>query len=324
MADSNDTRRIIWPDMLKGLAVLMVAVGHNPKVPEPLVHWIYSFHIPAFFFVAGYFWKLKGDSILRTFRVRAGRILPIYFGMSAVMLLMDSILTHSFNVNMFIGTFIIWMTKYSGYLWFLPCFLVFTLIFSTLGKWISNLWIGAGVSVILAAVIYVIRATFMIRLPLDIDVAIVMLPFGYLGRIVRYIDDRTGYLDKSKSWHRLLAGLLLIIAQCGLCILFSKGNTVPHVDYNLMHTGNTLVAYLSGITGVLGLTLLLSAVPEISPLTFAGRYSIVFYCMCWLGARNFFGFLPVSVNVAISLVVMYVVSMIGVILINRFIPRLLK
>lgn len=60
-------KRIVSVDLIKGLAIILVVVGHalgavttNTVVPVPdsitLVHdWIYGFHMPAFFIVAGLF-----------------------------------------------------------------------------------------------------------------------------------------------------------------------------------------------------------------------------------------------------------------------------
>ena len=317
-------KRIAWPDMLKGIAVLLVAVGHNPKVSSPIVHWIYSFHIPAFFFVAGYFWKLKDDSIIKTFLIRAKQILPIYFAMSLAMLVMDSVVNRKLNLDMLIGTFIVWMTKYSGYLWFLPCFLMFSLIFSAIGKWLKNIWLGFIAAIVLAVIIFYIRAKFMIRLPLDIDVAIVMLPFGFIGRALRYFMDEKNAISDSRWWQKIVVGACFLIAQIVLCIKHAQNGQVPHIDYNLMATGNTLVAYLAGIAGVLGISAVLMALPEIKVLSFAGRYSIVFYCMCWIGSRNFFSGAPIAVNVMISTFAMYLVSMLVVALLNKVRPGLLK
>lgn len=44
-----------WIDILKGLAILLVVVGHMPYTEStiPIKHFIYSFHMPLFFSLAG-------------------------------------------------------------------------------------------------------------------------------------------------------------------------------------------------------------------------------------------------------------------------------
>lgn len=49
--------RIEWIDMAKGYGVILVILGHFGL--EKLGYWIYSFHMPLFFFLAGYVFKEK-------------------------------------------------------------------------------------------------------------------------------------------------------------------------------------------------------------------------------------------------------------------------
>lgn len=43
-------------DVIRGMAIMLVVLGHS-GVSEPLFQWIYSFHMPLFFFVSGIFFK---------------------------------------------------------------------------------------------------------------------------------------------------------------------------------------------------------------------------------------------------------------------------
>ena len=38
--------RIIWIDLLKGLGIVLVILGHTPNIPESVHSFIYSFHMP--------------------------------------------------------------------------------------------------------------------------------------------------------------------------------------------------------------------------------------------------------------------------------------
>jgi len=42
-------------DIMKGIAILCMMIGHSTWPPEWLHRLIYSFHMPLFFIVAGYF-----------------------------------------------------------------------------------------------------------------------------------------------------------------------------------------------------------------------------------------------------------------------------
>lgn len=66
MSASPAVHRAIWVDVFRGLAILLVVFGHTargldhagmwPGYEGGLIdHWIYAFHMPAFFFAAGLF-----------------------------------------------------------------------------------------------------------------------------------------------------------------------------------------------------------------------------------------------------------------------------
>lgn len=50
--------RTVHMDIARGLAVLLVVIGHmRTLVPSYVFYWINSFHMPFFFFISGYFYK---------------------------------------------------------------------------------------------------------------------------------------------------------------------------------------------------------------------------------------------------------------------------
>ncbi len=50
--------RIVWIDQLRGIAFYFVILGHM-NVPEMLKSWIYSFHMPIFFFITGFNYDIE-------------------------------------------------------------------------------------------------------------------------------------------------------------------------------------------------------------------------------------------------------------------------
>ena len=49
---SSKSTRIDWIDYFKGIGIILVVIGHN-FLPPDIRKWIYSFHMPLFFFVGG-------------------------------------------------------------------------------------------------------------------------------------------------------------------------------------------------------------------------------------------------------------------------------
>lgn len=45
-------KRFDWVDIAKGIAILLMILGHS-SLPNMIQNWIYSFHMPFFFFISG-------------------------------------------------------------------------------------------------------------------------------------------------------------------------------------------------------------------------------------------------------------------------------
>lgn len=64
-------------DVLKGIAIVLVIIGHLPGLPHFLHNFIYSFHMPLFFFVSGWFYKEKSG--LAYIKADSRRLLLPYY-----------------------------------------------------------------------------------------------------------------------------------------------------------------------------------------------------------------------------------------------------
>ena len=72
------THRKTYVDVLKGLCICLIIIGHC-SIPSIGLRLIYLFHVPMFFFLSGYFFK---DRPLFEEGKRAGRALLWPYGRS--------------------------------------------------------------------------------------------------------------------------------------------------------------------------------------------------------------------------------------------------
>ena len=56
----SNGKRIDWIDIFKGLAIILVVVGHSTGLFNA---YIYQFHVAAFFFISGWVAKFDGTSL---------------------------------------------------------------------------------------------------------------------------------------------------------------------------------------------------------------------------------------------------------------------
>ena len=80
------TSRLDWIDAAKGLGIVLIVIGHIYSVaePSPLYVFIYAFHVPLFFFIAGLTYRLDPPSLPAFFRKKLRALLVPYLCYAAL------------------------------------------------------------------------------------------------------------------------------------------------------------------------------------------------------------------------------------------------
>jgi len=181
-------KNIVWIDNLKGLAIIAVVFGH---MASPLLNFIYSWHIPLFFFVSGLLIK-KNRSIKDFLKKDFSRLIIPFFVFSIVGLIAEYIkrwMLPSFTfingkINLqdeIIGIF--WWMDYShlhqyGFvLWFLPALFWAKSIYLFLLKLFRNIYV---VSIICLVILFVVSNQNLV-LPFCINQALIGLLWLSIG-----------------------------------------------------------------------------------------------------------------------------------------------
>lgn len=178
-------QRVEWVDTLKFIGILSVILGH---INFPLNGFIYTWHMPLFFMVSGFFIKFKThfkDFVVKNFK----RLMIPYFIFSIVGLFIEMLkryllhrealdYTHEIKGIFIDMDFAGLCNTYAFVLWFLPA-LFFSRVFLYLTKnKIPSLLLQSLV------VVFLFMASFYIDLPFGIDNAFNSLIFVYVGNII--------------------------------------------------------------------------------------------------------------------------------------------
>ena len=124
--------RIAWIDIAKAIAIFFIVLGH--QLPSgPLCGYLYSFHVPLFFFLSGLTFNTAKEP-KKFFREKAKRILIPYFIFSSISIVFYIITNYFFKksglsltqclLGMIIGTRSTGLMLWNNPLWFLPCLFV--------------------------------------------------------------------------------------------------------------------------------------------------------------------------------------------------------
>src|SRR4030095_386081 len=147
------SKRIEYLDIARGIGILLVVLGHNDfEAISLFIHQvIYSFHIPLFFFLSGYFidtsipffdfFKKRFNSVLKPFFFT---LFLIYFpSISFEKMGFNTAITRIVKSLYGTGHYIDWVQ-----LWFLPHLFVVSLyafLFITLVNKLRNRWLVWGI-----------------------------------------------------------------------------------------------------------------------------------------------------------------------------------
>lgn len=134
--------RIKEPDFIKGLAIILMVYGHisfignYTNIQKEVVGVIYTFHMPLFLVISGYFFKINNQSTLNTNVKKTFNFLAKPYLIFITLYLIGLILVHSlFSISTnntppsSVGAFFInvFFKPIGGY-WFLHSLIVITLI----------------------------------------------------------------------------------------------------------------------------------------------------------------------------------------------------
>ena len=104
-AEQSRAERLSWLDVLKGIGIVLVAIGHVYS-NRVIYSWFYSFHMPLFFLAAG--WVYKEKPVLKDLKRRIHTIVIPYFSFGVLILIYWQVIERRFRDSdmSFIDSFI--------------------------------------------------------------------------------------------------------------------------------------------------------------------------------------------------------------------------
>ncbi len=274
MSATLDKKRTSWIDIAKGIAILLVFLGHTISLPYEIARFIYFFHMPTFFLLSGYCFNLKSDFGKFVIGKLKGIILPVFtLGLtgSIVVSLMLQFVKHE-NVD-WKWVFLNPVVQYGEHdlLWYLPALFVALLCF----YWIVKLCRQKAapviaVSFVIALLSYLFTKLVGVTVPWHVDTALIALPFLALG-----------YVAKVKNLATKVGNVPCLVISAVMCALlgFINMKYFGVVEMHVNSYGNILLFYLSAVAGICMVVALSILISESRLLEFFGRNTLVFYSL---------------------------------------------
>ena len=171
-------RRIEWIDMAKGWGIILLIYGHIAN--DLFAKWLYTFHIPLFFFLSGYVFN-PNKTFRDFFRSKTKGLLLPYLTLGIPLILIN--LHWGFNLFSMLKSFIIQERMFP--LWFLTAlYLQLLTAFFIINKIKSITWQFLTIGT-LAIIGLLLWRCGIKAIPWNYDISLVTIPFFYLGFFFR-------------------------------------------------------------------------------------------------------------------------------------------
>lgn len=266
--------RLQYVDVAKGIGILLVVIGHMFPV-HSIVASIYSFHMPLFFILSGFF--LNSESSVKSMFVRGCKMLIIPYAFTATMtFLLSLIIDRENSLNTFWGIFLVdckigtFAVNSIGAIWFLICLFISRIIALVALKKTNGVLVVFTLAVIL---LFYSNYHKDIKLPLCVLEAIVTSIFVLVGFYIR----KSNLLDKNFDVKLLFVVTIFFFSFARYVPIASRINLYPLGTINILIS--SCLSYLlivlcknlenNGIAKKININRYLS---------YCGRYSLIILC----------------------------------------------
>lgn len=263
--NETNVERLHYVDIIKGIGIILVVLGHTYR-GNVVQNWLYSFHMPLFFFISG--WLLNIEKIIqiniRSFVVKKVRSLLLPY------------------VLFYILTYLYWLlierhfrTFNQGPLWFLISLFVAEIATRLIAPVLVKIKFKATGTLIVLILLLIIIG----KLGNESE--------GTLGWIIRLSNGTIWYLE---GW--CFAALFRKrIVECQytrklwgtICCIFMPvsiwlGCSNGRVDMYINRFNNIFLYVLSAFTGIILCVAVSRLINKNKLLEYLGRYSIIILC----------------------------------------------
>lgn len=243
-----ENKRIEWIDISKGILIVLVLLGHTQASPH-LVGYIFSFHMPFFFFISGYLFNIeKYQKFTTVVMSKAKSILIPYVFFSVLSVIIYSVIFdyHLSNWSSIVSVFLESKRNeifYNVPLWFFTTLFIVEILYFLIRKHIKRKWIIFIILIALSgleAIKY--NTTGQPKLPWSLDLGVYYMVFFGIGNLVRNSYISRNFIKKS------LYGLCFIIN-----ILFLVSPETFNGVYKIVNLHGSLAYLWSLILGFAGI-----------------------------------------------------------------------
>jgi fucose 4-O-acetylase-like acetyltransferase len=177
-------KRVYWVDVLKFLGIFVIYLGHFGKSAGKLYPFVYTYHVPLFFFMSGFFADIKkGEAFFPFVKKKFQKLMVPYFVFVALSILMHAVQYDLaaepllFELHRYI--FAVRNTLLHSSLWFFSCLFVVAVLYRLLLTITKSKWAVLAISMVPACFFQINQPSWF----WNVDSALIYLVYYALGNI---------------------------------------------------------------------------------------------------------------------------------------------
>lgn len=275
MSLTETKNRIVWIDMAKGYGMCAVIIAHI--CTGPLHEWIYTFHMPLFFFLSGYVFSNK-DKFDVFINKKAKALLVPYFSLGIPMMaftILLKIYKNTFTVDAtkeLIKDFIIQKRQWT--LWYIACLFFLNIFFYLITKFAKNNILRTFIVLGITFVGLLYYKCDGLPLPWNIDASFTAMPFFFVGYLLKQYAHKTEKILSNK-----MVNIFLFVVFGFVNVIFGYLNirtTGKGLEMFYSEYANPVFTYISAFAGVFAV-ILFSKLFTLKPIRYIGENSLIYY-----------------------------------------------
>ncbi len=295
--------RLNWIDALKGMGIMLVVLAHH-SLPVALDTYIFSFHMPLFFFISGFVFDFGkyAESAVGFVKGRIRSLIVPYFCFAMLTclfyFLLDAVYQPGitniefFEASALYGIYSILyalgpMVSYNPPLWFLTCLFVTELLFYGFAKKYYGetrklvLWLTAA-----GVIGYLYSVYLPFRLPWNADVALSAAVFYGAGNIFRKLTEPQVNPGASSSLEpdsrfrkrffkteKFFPGIFITLNL--LYFVYLLDFPTDKINMNVLRYGDFFSFYLLAFSGIFAFVYIFKKIRTSKILEYYGRNSLI-------------------------------------------------
>ncbi|MBR1571628.1 MAG: acyltransferase family protein [Lachnospiraceae bacterium] len=276
-------------DIIKGIAILSIIIGHSSWTIGNgfnIGPFVYSYHIMAFMFVAGFCYN--AEKYANRFREFVGSkllsVIPLYFVYNLAFVILHNVLLHYHMIDgepytlvsmisfIAMGLCITTNENLIGPFWFLGMYLVAQIVFGFImemssrmkAKYAKHIFTAVATVALGAVGLYI--TCNQVMLPYHVQTSLLAIPFMMIGYLVKL------YWDYLRRWFNVIG---CVVSAILLYILIQQGLAGSDLSANIIY--NYKLYYLTTLIGIyfcISFARTIEKIPALnSIMTYAGQKS---------------------------------------------------